>query len=109
MSKSDRYDAPRVLCPVHGKDCTFDCLKCVQRRDDGVWEFQCTTCFDILPYTANDWKKNRYALGVKAYTPLRLGEGRYADTKPWLLRYHSCYPANASMYQIPTLLHQRLT
>ena len=47
-------------------------------------------------------------LGVKAYTPLRLGEGRYADTKPWLLRYHSCYPANASMYQIPTLLHQRL-
>lgn len=61
MSKSDRYDAPRVLCPVHGKDCTFDCLKCVGCRDDGVWEFQCTTCFDILPYTANDWKKNRYA------------------------------------------------
>jgi len=61
MSKSDRYDAPRVLCPVHGKDCTFDCLKCVGCRDDGVWEFQCTKCLDTLPYTADDWKKNRYA------------------------------------------------
>ena len=47
-------------------------------------------------------------LGVRAYTPLRLGEGRFADTKPWLLHYQSHYPPNASMYQIPPPLHQRL-
>jgi hypothetical protein len=36
---------------------------------------------------------------------LTKARSRYADAEPPLPRYQSCYPAKASMYQIPPPLH----